>query len=117
MITLSDYRLAFSEHDSVDDADVQSCIDDANDDVNGEFLGNKFKRALLFYAAHNVQLDYVSVNRSQPVTLGSLRKKTVGPITLEYESVATENNTLINSTWYGQKYMSLVSTMFGPVSY
>lgn len=117
-ITLSQYRDAFSEHASVSDDNVESRIDWANSDVSSEFLGNKFERAQLYYAAHFVQSDFVSPSAGTgSPSLGQLTSRTVDKVSATFASPIRSSSAIdFMTTSYGQRYVSMVSMMMGPVS-
>jgi hypothetical protein len=117
MLLLADYRARFPEHSDVSDADVQLCIDAANDDVNSEYLGTMYSRALLYYAAHFVQIEYVDTQSS--AFEGAVKSRTVGPVSITFDTgnSASHPSDLFDTTSYGQRYKQVVSRMFGPVAY
>ena len=55
--TLDNFRALFPEFDQVDDVRIQLYIDDAIDEMNKKNWGNCWGRAVLYYAAHNLQLS------------------------------------------------------------
>jgi len=123
MITLADYRTKFEEHDQVSDGDVLECIQYANDDVSPEYLGNAYKRALLYYAAHYVQTDYASSitieDGGASLNIDDIKKLKMDKIEVEFKDSAsslTSSDSPLKNTKYGRQYLSLVDNMAGPVT-
>ena len=55
--TLDNFRLLFPEFDQVADVRIQLYIDDAIDEMSKKNWGNCWGKAVLYYAAHNLQLS------------------------------------------------------------
>ena len=75
------------------------------------------ERALLNYAAHFVESDYVSPSSGE-ASIGAVRKRTIGKVSVEYATVSSsDSDDFFNSTRYGRRYKFLVNQMCGPVSF
>jgi len=55
--TLANFRILFPEFDAIDDVRIQLYIDDAIDELSKANWGKCWGKAVLYYAAHQLQLS------------------------------------------------------------
>jgi len=107
-ISTDDIRTSFPEFATADEGLLQSCIDDADLEINGDAWGSRAELAEKYLAAH-----YATVRLRKSGAAGPIIGQRVGDVAVQY---AQPMNSLIGSgldpalatTSYGLNYARLV---------
>ena len=106
--TLDNFRLLFPEFDEVDDVRIQLYIDDAIDEMSKKNWGNCWGKAVLYYAAHNLQLsiDRADGGGTGGNTSGKLTSASADGLSVGFaqspSSTGSESGYWLSLTSYGQ---------------
>lgn len=114
-ITPTLFKVRFPEFNSQSDVSVQMWIDDAVEDLNETFWGDKYNRGLYYLSAHYLKksLQSAGARLTAPANSGGINSRGVDGASVGYESSNSKTvlDSEYNSTIYGQRYLSLSKTL------
>lgn len=109
------FKVRFPEFASVDDARIQLFIDDSVIILNPTYWGNRYDIGICYYTAHLLAVGIKSEAGSSNST-GAISSKSVDGVSISYAMSAPKNDadSFLNSTQYGQRYLTLRKTLGVP---
>lgn len=109
-------KAKFAEFAAVDDAVVQTWLDDCALELNADRWGNVYADGLMLLAAHTmVRMGVLSGSAPSAAPPGQLASVTVGPVSKSFAVAGTGSSTEneLMTTRYGQAFLRKRRTLVG----
>lgn len=113
---LSFIRILAPEFNVVNDDEILGLIDFYSDFVSKKYFGKYYEKALAFYIAHQITLSDIVANSEGGATdtsiiAGEITSEREGDLQRSYGSSGTNTDELLNKTYYGKMYLSLLQSL------
>lgn len=108
--TPTDLKARFPAFNAVDNAAIQTAIDEAGRRVDQTWPEEDYTLAKMLYAAHVMTLDGLGAGREAKMV--GLKSMQLGQMQFERTLADNETAGALNSTSYGRRFLELVSLNF-----
>ena len=108
-ISAANFKLRYTEFDSVDDARVEIFLDDAALEISESIWGTLYSRGVYALTAHLLTLNDKSAAGGGSSTVGPVTSRAVGDVSVSFglAAVKSKSDEYLGSTLYGSEYLRL----------
>ncbi len=113
-VTATSFKAKFPEFASVDDATIQSWLDESFIMLNEPCWGEKYDMGINYYTAHFLYSSIpASLDGEAEMNTGAISARSVDGTNLSYGSAtpASQEDSFMSTTFYGQRYLQLRATL------
>ncbi len=95
----------------IDDEQIKEYIELYSDFVSEKYFGKFYEKALAFFIAHYITLDNIANNENgaldSSIIAGKVISEKEGDLSRTYAQNNMENESILNKTYYGIRYLDL----------